>query len=340
MRLANRSTLMYLATTVSLSLAACGGGDDGGGGGTPDATPSVDAAEAIVPEGEHYQYVVKRLELPATNNTPLMLDIDNDGDKENKLGAILAALTMQSGGSLNLQESLDRSINKGDITLLADFQTKDFTNAAKSGLRVYLGTVVSPAACLDPAVETTCGKHLEGTGTFALQADAPTDSLVAGSVVGGRFTGGPGKLKLQLALEGSKIDLNLINARVQLAASATEIDGTMNRTIVGGAITKTELDTNVIPAIHTTIQTIVERDCPGTVTPDCSCAAGATGKVLIGLFDKAPVDCDVSQDEVKNSPFIKTLLGADLDLLPPAGEYDSLSVGVGVSAVKGTYPQP
>jgi hypothetical protein len=326
--------LLYLATTVSLSLAACGGGD---GGETPDAMTTPDAP---IVEGPHYQYVVSRLELPTANNTPLMLDIDGDGDKENKLGAILAALTQQSGGSLNLQRSLDTSINKGDITLLADFQTKDFNTAPRSALKVYLGTIGTPAACTDPAVETTCGKHLAGTGTFTIKAGAPTDSVVEGPVIGGRFTGGPGKLKLQLALEGSTIDLNLINAQVQMVASATAIDGSMNRTIVGGAITKTELDTNVIPAIHTTIASIVDRDCPGTVTPDCSCAAGATGKVLIGLFDKAPVDCDVSEDEVKNSPFIKTLLGADLDLLPPSGEYDSLSVGVGVTAVQGTYPQP
>jgi hypothetical protein len=338
MRLANRSTLLYLATTVSLSLAACGGGDDGGGG-TPDATPSTDAPEVIVPEGDHYQYVVSRLELPDSINTQLKLDIDGTGPK-NKLGAILAALAMNSGGSLDLQDSLDKSIRKGDITLLADFQTRDFASATKSGLRVYLGEIGSPAACADPAVETTCGKHLEGTGMFTIQAGAPTDSLVAGSVVGGRFTGGPGKLKLQLALEGSKIDLNLINAKAQIVASPTGIDGAEARSIVAGAITKEELDNNVIPAISTTIGSIVDRDCPGTVAPDCGCPAGSTGRVLAGLFDKMPADCAITTEEIKNSPFIKTLLGADLDLLPPAGVYDSLSVGVGVTAVKATYPQP
>jgi hypothetical protein len=284
--------------------------------------------------------VVSRLELPASQTTELKLDIDDDGDKENALGAVLAALALQSGGSLNLQDSLDQSIRRGEITLLADFQTTSFDNAQNAGLRVYLGKIGTPAACVEPSNDTTCGKHLDGSGTFTLEEGSPTDSLVAGSVVGGRFRGGPGKLKLQLALEGSKIDLNLINAQVQLTATADAIDGSMNRTIVAGAITKDELEANVLPAVRTTIQSIVARDCPGTVAPDCSCVPGSTGKTLASLFDKNPVDCQVSLDEVKNSPFIKTLLKPDLDLLPPVGENDSMSVGVGVTAVKGSFPQP
>ena len=324
MRLVHRS-LLYLASAVSLSLAACGGGDDGDEGD--------DGGGPVV--GEHHQYVVSKMTLPEGANTALKLDIDGNGTKENKLGNILFALTSQSQGQLDLQASLDRGVNNGDITLLTDVQATDLGTAKDAGLRVFLGEIVSPEACLDPEDDTTCGKHLLGTGMFTATAN---DSLVAGDIVGGRFTGGPGKLTLQLSLEGTLIALNLINAKAELTVTA---DGIMNG-LVGGAITKDELDTNVIPAIATTVDGIVKGDCtePNPTPPACGCPASSTGKTLLGLFDTAPEDCSISLEEIRENSFIKTVLGPDLDILDPKGQNESLSVGVGITSVKATYAQP
>jgi hypothetical protein len=46
----------------------------------------------------------------------------------------------------------------------------------------------------------------------------------------------------------------------------------------------------------------------------------------------------VSQTEVTTSPFIRTLLAPDLDLLDPANQADSLSVAVGITTKKATWP--
>jgi hypothetical protein len=321
MRFVHRSIHLFVASAVSLSLAACGGGDDGGDDGGGDEVG-----------GDHNQSVVSKMTLPEGNNTTLKLDIDGNGTKENKLGAILSALTSQSNGALDLQASLDRGINKGDIVLLSDVQASALTSASDAGFRVYLGTIVSPAACTNPEDEATCGKHLAGTGQFTAAA---SDSIITGTIVNGRFTGGPGTLTLKLSLEGTLITLNLINAKAEFSVTADgSIDG-----IVGGAITETELNSNVIPAIATTIQNIIATDCTGgTPETDCGCTAGSTGKTLLGLFDTVE-DCAVTEAEVKESGFIKTLLGPDLDLLPPANDTDSLSVGVGVKTVKATWPE-
>jgi hypothetical protein len=195
MRSVHRS-ILFLASAVSLSLAACGGGDDGG-----DETGGDDTVE-----GDHYQYVMNKMVLPVGSSAGLKLDIDGDGDTENRLGSILATLQSQSNGELDLQASIDRGVNKGDITLLGDIQTKSLTTATNAGFRVFLGTIVSPAACTNPEDEATCGQHLTGTGSFTAEA---SDALVAGSLVNGRFTGSGGTLKLKLALEGTLIDLTL-----------------------------------------------------------------------------------------------------------------------------------
>jgi hypothetical protein len=324
MRSVHRS-LLFLASAVSLSLAACGGGDDGGDDG--DDAPGE-------PTGDHYQSVMNKMILPVGTNDDLKMDIDGNGRTENRLGSILATLQSQSNGELDLQASIDRGVNKGDITLLGDVQTESLMTATNVGFRVFLGTIVSPEACTDPLDDETCGQHLTGTGSFTAAAST-TPSLVMGTMANGRFTGKDGKLTLKLALEGTLIDLNLISARAELTVTA---DG-ITEGVIGGAITKAELDSNVIPAVGVTIQNIIESDCtlePGAPNADeCGCPSG-TGRTLRGLFDTDD-SCEVTEPEVSMSPFIRTLLSPDLDLLEPANQADSLSVAVGITTKKATW---
>ena len=56
-----------------------------------------------------------------------------------------------------LQDTIDLAVAKGDIILLVDFQTKDFTNTTAAGLSVKLGSMPVPAACTDPTMLATCG---------------------------------------------------------------------------------------------------------------------------------------------------------------------------------------
>jgi hypothetical protein len=214
-------------------------------------------------------------------------------------------------------------------------QTTAFPSAAKVGLRVFLGTIVSPTACESEA-DTECGKHLAGTGTFT--ANNPTaNSLVAGSLINGRFTGENGNLKLQIALEGSVIDINLIKAQANISVTA---DGVAAGSMVGGAITVSEIQSNVIPAIHKTLEALVTRDCAAAAPPSCTCVDGSPMKMLLSLFDKkAPIDCKISLEEVQTNAFIETLLSPDVDLLEDVPDNDSVTVAVGVTAVKASWPQ-
>jgi hypothetical protein len=236
----------------------------------------------------------------------------------------------------DIQTPVDTAVGDGSIILLADFQTKDFTSASASGLSIYLGdkATAMPKPC-DTATPPVCSKHLAGTGTFTLAANSPTNALVAGPVVGGTFTGGPGNITLQIALTaGAPIELSLIGARAKLTGiSATGVTSG----VIAGALSDNDLNTKVIPAIQAQLVDIIKRDCTALTTPpDCGCTAGSTGKTILGLFDTTPKDCAVSVAEIQNNNLIKSLLAPDVTIDGTM----ALSLGIGVTMVKGEFTPP
>ena len=321
----------FIALAIPASLVACGGGE----GVTP-------------PAGPHYTYVANRAFVPTNNNQARDFGLDLNGDKtvDNQLGMVLGTL---AGQGFKVQDTIDLAVAQGDIILLVDFQTKDLMNTTGAGLNLKLGAMPMPPACTDksmlstcgctdttdPIDPTTCGSHLKGTGTFSIAAGSPDNAAVAGKIINGVFTGGPGDISLQIALGGAMpIQLDLIGAR----AKATGItDSSMSEVILAGALTKADLDSKVIPAVHAQLGPIITRDCTGTAPPDpCGCAANSTGKTIIGLFDTNPKDCTVTIDEIKTNSLIMSLLAPDVTI---NGE-EALSLGIKITTVHGTFPTP
>lgn len=318
--------LFYLVAALPL-FAACG--DDGG---------------TIIPEGEHTQYVAKKASVP-TNNSQARefgLDLNKDKTVDNQLGMVLGTLASMG---FDIQTTIDTAVAEGSIILLVDFQTKDFTNTTAAGLKVLLGTNPMPAACNTgeeycntamPPVCTGCGHHLTGTGAFAIDPKSPDSAAVGGKIVNGTFNGGPGEISLQIALGGTDaIQLDLIGAR----AKATGITADkMDSVILGGALTDTDLNTKVIPAIANQIAPIIERDCKMPTVPGCGCTAGSTGKTVLDLFDGditgSTKDCKVSVEEIKGNSLIQSLLAPDVTI---DGKM-ALSLGIKIEATKATFP--
>jgi hypothetical protein len=319
-----------LAACLPLSLAACGGSEDSG---------------SVVPEGTHYGYVVSKASVPTSNTqaTTYGLDIGAsksgtpDGTVDNRLGEALGTL---AGMGFDIQGTVDAAVAEGSIILLVDFQTKDFTNASAAGLGVKIGTMPVPAACTNPADPTTCGKHLTGSASFSIDPKSPADALVAGKIVNGTFNGGPGDISLQIALGTTQpITLSLLNAR----AKATTISDAGMTATVGGALSITDLNSQVIPAIATQVEGILARDCgTGTRTPPtCGCASGSTSVTLLLLFDGKDgtvADCKISVAEIAGNAIIKSLLGPDVCSMDTCTAPDALSLGIQVQTVKATFP--
>jgi hypothetical protein len=323
MRLSARSTIYVLAMAASLGLAACGGDD---GGSLPE------------PEGEHHTFVVDSVTIPldADEAEELGFDIDGDGTVDNQLGNILSALIQAGGGDLDLQGSITESVNSGEILLLADIQATALTSAAACGFSLYLGENPSPAPCTNPDDPLTCRQHLDGTGTFDVDPSSPPDVTVRGNIVGGRFTGGPGDLALQIAFGETAINLTLIEARAEINGIT---DTGFEQSKVGGAVPDEVIQNEVLPAVSVAVNDIMTEDCPAPRTPPtCGCMDGSTGETLMGIFDENG-DCDVPETEVRENSLIVTLLRPDVDT-DGDDEPDSLSVGVGATAVAGTWTVP
>jgi hypothetical protein len=320
MRLAARSMISVLSAAALLGTMACGGGDD----------------DPIVVEGDHHTYVVSRVDIPVDGEQAdeLGFDLDGDGVVDNQLGNILAALiTAAPAGSLDLQGSIDEAIAEGSILLLADIQATALTQAANAGFRLFLGDNPTPAPCTGPE-DTVCGRHLTGDGSFTIAAGSPTDIVVGGNIVGGRFTGGPGRLSMQIAFGDTSIDLVLVRARAEI--NGITVDG-FGQSRVGGAVPNENVQNEVIPAVAEAIRSFIAEDCTGT-GDNCGCTPDSTGSTLLGIFDTNG-DCQVPTDEVRNHSLIRTLLRPDLDTTGD-GTPDALSVGVGARGVKGSYPVP
>lgn len=321
---------------AALPLAAACGGDDGGDDGTID------------PAGTDHTYVVSKISVPTNANeaTQYGLDIDNkpndaNGGIDNQLGNVLGNIGLLAP-SLDIQGSVDEQVDTGGIILLTNLFAKDLASASGVGMWVFLGENPTPAACAD-ANDTVCRKHLTGSGSFDISADSPQDAKLAGKIVAGKFTGGPGTVTLQIALSaGNPIDLPLQKAKAELTGiSATGVTGGK----IGGAIAKNDLETKVYPAIAETIRTTFDRDCdvggnpnPPAPAKPCNCASGSTGATLQTTFDKDPTkDCMISDTEVVS--FVGGLISPDIDL-DGDGMADAVSLGVGVQAVAGAFTVP
>ena len=312
---------MLAAALIPMSLVACGG-DDGGN---------------VVPEGTHYHYVSNTVLVPTSNTQAREYGLDLNGDNtvDNQLGMVLSTL---AGMGFDIQATIDTSVAEGDIILLADFQTKDFTNTTAAGVQIFLGENPMPAACMtgemyNEMTKTGCKHHLDGTGSFTISSSSPTNAALGGKSVNGTFTGGPGDLSLQIALGGTDpIKLDLIGAR---AKGSMITDSAIGGMIFAGAVTKDDIDNKVIPAIQAQLGPLIARDCTmlGNPTGGCGCAADSTGKTILGLFDTMPKDCMVSVDEIKNNSLIVSLLAPDVEI---NGKM-ALSLGIKATATKATF---
>ncbi len=324
-----------LATSASLALVACGGDDGDGGDNTP---------VEIDPNGTHTKFVVNNLTVPksAAEASAVALDLNGDGRVDNALGGLLGALVTQA--DLDLQTSVDEQLDDATFSLLVSMQATSLANANGAGAFMFFGENPMPAACTDPMDPLTCGKHLAGDASFDIAANSPTDAKIGGLIAGGAFSGGPGKVSIELPLgDGAPLRLDLIAAYMEVDASDTALmSGKLS-----GAITEDDVNNELMPAVQVLIANIITDDCT-PVGEDCGCVEGSTAITVLNFFD-TDGNCEVPLQELNENSLIgATILNPDLDLLDETGAFnpgvdgidDSLSIGIGFTAVPATFTLP
>jgi hypothetical protein len=327
----NRLLVVAASCAFSLSIVACGGSD---------------APGTIVPEGTHYGYVVsKTTVIPPSGHLPPELGLDlgsatsatPDGKLDNQLGQAFVTLTSLM---FDVQGAIDTAVNNGAISLLIDFQTKDFTTTGNAGIQVKFGANPTPAACSSPA-DTTCGNQLKGNATFALAPNSPNDAPIGGKIVNGTFTSDAGDLTLLVALGAGTAPITMTLHHARAKASSISETGIMSANL-GGVLTVDDLMTQVGPAIKAQVDALLVADCTALDRPDLSCGCTSNGaKLVISQVDGddgSEKDCKITVAELLGNPLVKTSLKADSCSKDTCTTADSLSVGIKVEAVKATFP--
>ena len=332
---------MRTSSLLLLVVGVLGCGDDGGGitpiDAPPDAPPDaplVDAplVDAPPPPVGHHHYVIDRRLVPTNNSQARDYGLDLNGDQtvDNQLGMVFGTL---SSLGIDVQVGTTRAIDTGAMITLVDLGADDLINAATATFALFDGANPMPLPC-NGSSDVTCRRHLAGTGTFTAAA-TPVHPALPGAIVNGTLNAGPGLLAIELVVASSApVAVTLLGARVRATTIAATGIGTL---ILAGAVSQTEIDTKVIPAMRDGFMASVTADCSALANPPgCGCATGSAGKSAIDLFDAPPKDCAISVDEVRTNALIQSLLAPDVTI----NGVMALSLGVSTTAVPAGYVAP
>jgi hypothetical protein len=313
-----------------LLLAACGD-DDGGSSTAPDAGRPADAAppDAAPPDAalrDGLWYLMDSIAVPETSDeaVTVALDLDGDGQPDNALGGLLAAL--HSSADLPIAAVQMEAVTAGHILQLVGIDAGSLDDADPVPVLVARGVDLDGDA----------GDNASGAEPFALDPLDGADGQLTGLLVGGRLRAGPGTAPIQLAMFGvtpEVVALRGVGARLR-AASVT--DGAMAGGRTCGALTEEDADSILIPAMARAVDSIVQRDCDGA-----TCDPDTQGEQLAAFFDDNS-DGMVPEEEFAGNSLIESTIGnPDLDLYDADGNFDprvdgvkdSLSLCLGFTAV-------
>lgn len=288
----------------------------------------LDGDEELIPSGPTYQYVVGEIHVPKNNTEArqFALDLNNDKFADNQLGMIFGAL---SSFGFGVGETATEALLRGNAILLVELQTEAFDSTAASSLRTDLGANPNPAACLDPTMLATCGRHLQTRAHYDVIGGASSHLGVA-PFDDGRLLTPVSTLPITIGIDpATPLRVDLRYAKLQL----TDVSADGATAIIAGGITKDELDTVVIPEVARNIARIFDNDCePGQPPVLCGCPSGSRGELLKRYFD-ANADCSITLDEVAKNGIIESLFSPDIG----NGPTEMLSFGIGARLVPASY---
>lgn len=318
-----RTSRLLMVGLCVLGLATCNGDNGTTKDGAVDGVQTGDTGPVtpITCAGDCADLVMNKLTLPdATTASQIGWDYNNDGSKDNALGSILGALGGVASG-MNIQESVDGGVNGGSTILLLRVQAQSFADAVGAKLQTWVG---AKQICCKDSKATTCAseaaaKCFNGTNTFWLDPNSPKDALFGGKITSGKFHFGPAKLRFNIPFTGAG-NLELDLKAVHITGSIGSDGKSITSGVLAGAISKTDLDTKLIP----TVATMLEKTYTDPKTEQ------STKNTIKTLFDTNS-DGHISKDEVANNTLIKTFLAGDVDV--DGDKINELSLAVGFTAV-------
>lgn len=284
---------------------------------TPTPTPQPTTAASSI----SYHFVTSKLTIPTTQAQSDSLGLNIDGDPQNQADNLfgnLLTLINSTISDLEMQSTIDQAISNGEIVTLHSFKTNDPLNTSSATWSVLLGQTSQGAPRFD------------GTDQFTLYPGAPTNTQITGTLTNGHFAGGPGEVRAQIMMLGSRIDVGLIGVRVE--ADVNEKGCTNGK--LGGGIAVSEFRSTVLPALATGLNQVVSAN------PDMA-------NNIMSIFD-TDQNGSITADELENNFIIKLATTPDIDLLDATGKFnprqdgvkDSMSIGMGFTCAPAVFTEP
>lgn len=282
---------------------------------------STATAEVLPTTGIQYYFVTNKLLIPITQEQTqefaLNVDGDSQGHPDNMFGELVTLLT-SAAPDLELQSTLDQTINTGQLVSLHLVKADDPLNDPSVSWSLFLGQ------------KTQSSPTFDGFDEFAVDSSSPTNSPIVGSIANGRFAGGAGTARVQIFLMGQLVDVSLIGVRLEADLSA---QGCTNGTL-GGGVTVDEFRSKLLPTIAVGLNKMINAD------------NGAANTALKSL--DSDNNGTISTTELENNPLLMIALSPDLDLLDASGTFDpnqdgmkdSYSIGLGFTCVAAAFIAP
>ena len=272
-------------------------------------------------------YVTTSLRLPTTSDEARAFsrDMDRDGTPDNALGTVFAAMLQASSGSLDFNDDSSAAITNGQMLMTHSLRAASLRRTKDASWQVWYA---EPTA--EPPV-------LDG-GTFTLPLSQPRSKRLPATIKRHKVRTAAGNVPVQLDLGGGPFTLELTQAKIRATCYASGC----RHGKVSGALTASDIDQVLVPALQSAFQAVVIRDCPNGTE---SCASDSEGQTLLEIFDggdSGDGNGSISEDEVRENSLLTTLLAPDLDLRKANGKpgkdgvMDAISFGVGFESVKAT----
>lgn len=275
--------------------------------------------------GDAHDYLVSEMEVPMTSSQvdSMGLDLDGDGEVDNKLGMVCSLLSGFFSGE-GPTEQLNQAVWAGELV---------------TGLRLYTDSLDTDAMVLLQSTEAellSVPPHFDGSD--GLVGGYPPDSAVCGALQGGLVDVSGGRLWVPVPT-CLRSTLSIFVLLENAAASGFVDGGGIYQLILGGGLTADAVNNELLPAMVSSFnQMVADEPHSADVATladmfDGNCVGGSEG-----CWDVVPGqgECAVSEPpvftvtELRCNAILRSALAPDLDS-DGDGEDDLLSVGWRVS---------
>ena len=286
-------------------------------------------------QGENFDYIIDELYIPtnATEARSIGVDIDGDGDIDNKLGQIMSLIPADEDPNVAIAESIAEGsiIILGRLVVDAGFPPTDDCVT----FQIFQGDTESGDATED---------NLTGTGSALIDPSADRDLFLSGTITANYLEAGPSSITISIAIADVFLDITLDRAQA-LSEGTVDADG-WEDVMIGGGISQDTMVSDLLPTITDWLNGDIRDDPDGSVwefvrdSIDCACdntiegceqVVNQEGECVCWTPPDDPAD-PVSVTELLCNPLLATALRPDVDIdddqIP-----DLLSLGIRVSAI-------